>query len=331
MASPASATGWTILPFRLVRSLPAPEPGFRCVVRGVTCEGDLLLLWRDARDAPVLYPLAPSPAGAAPPRPKMDMGHAVRLLRVGEERGLQQIDLPPLEVAIDHVAMFPDGRVLLAGARSKYRGPDDHDLNVMIFDPATGRLERFLLGDGLDHVGIDGQGRIWGGYCDEGVFGHHGWGRACKGPEGPGAGGLVCFDDRGNQLWRFNGSLARNCIDDCYALNVSADRVWAYYYSFYYVCEVDADLGLRIDKPDVGSTHALAVSPEAFLFPFSFRDPDRSGFHLVSRADPDHGTLLTGVLPEGASLEEALLIGQGARMHAVTGTAWFCAEVPALA
>ncbi|QDL93890.1 hypothetical protein FDP22_18575 (plasmid) [Paroceanicella profunda] len=87
---------------------------------------------------------------------------------------------------------------------------------------------------------------------------------------------------------------------------------------------------MRIDRPDVGSAHTLAVSSGAFLFPSPSRDRD-GDVHLVSRADPGRTVLLTGMLPEGASFEEALLIGEGARMHAVTETAWFCAEVPALA
>jgi hypothetical protein len=130
--------------------------------------------------------------------------------------------------------LFCDGRVLLAGARCRWRGPDDFDKNGVIFDPETGATTRLLLGDGIAALGVDSQDRIWASYFDEGVFGNFGWNR--PGPPGPGAGGLVCFAADGEKLWAFNRPDNPDFIDDCEALNMQRHELWAYHYSPFSLC-----------------------------------------------------------------------------------------------
>ncbi len=75
----------------------------------------------------------------------------------------------PLETPFPILDRFGDGRWLVVGARSL----DDADARVLC---ANGELiNRFTLGDGIEHVAIDAANRIWVGWFDEGIFGNEGW------------------------------------------------------------------------------------------------------------------------------------------------------------
>jgi len=107
-------------------------------------------------------------------------------------RASHVVELPELDLTFPLVDVFPDGRVLVVAPRCAWRAADDFDLNGAIIEPQTGEVSKILLGDGISTIQIDGLGRIWAGYCDEGVFGNFGWG-ALDGPHPVGAAGLVVF------------------------------------------------------------------------------------------------------------------------------------------
>lgn len=193
--------------------------------------------------------------------------------------GTSIIDIPPLDLAHPLATLFPDGRVLLASARCRWRGPEDYDLNGAIIDPKDGSVKRLLLGDGIMDLAVDARGRIWVSYFDEGVFGNYGWGH--PGPRGPGAGGLVCFDETGQQLWVFNTDYDAP-IADCYALNATPDEMWAYYYTPFDICRIGPDFSRTVWKTGVNGAHAVAICEDAFLLSHQYREAPGT-VHLVGR------------------------------------------------
>ena len=67
--------------------------------------------------------------------------------------------------------LFPDGKVLLVSSGD---APGDHrsfEGNSVIFDPATGHTTHFVLGVGIEDIGIDTTDRIWVGYNEDGARG----------------------------------------------------------------------------------------------------------------------------------------------------------------
>jgi hypothetical protein len=260
------------------------------------------------------------------PKPRMPQAKPFKLSVIGLT-GSYSCDVPPLDLAFPHVELFPDGRILLAGARSSWRGPQDFDVNAAVFDPRTGALHRILLGDGIEDIAIDGSGRIWVSYFDEGVFGNFGWSN--PGPPGLGAGGLVCFDAAGNVLWRFNREDSESVIDDCYAMNASREAIWVFYYSDFRVCRVGMDFSTHYFRPDnVAGSHALAVSDSAFLFSNQY-DERGDTMHLVLR-DGDRLRRPRKVVaepPNGWPLGEAKIVGRGESLNFLNDMGWFKADL----
>ena len=89
-------------------------------------------------------------------------------------------------MAHPHIDMLADGSFLVVGARCRWAesGPE---LNALAIDQNGRIYRRGCLGDGIQHLQVAGDGTIWVGYFDEGVFGNMGWGS--PGPEPLGAGG----------------------------------------------------------------------------------------------------------------------------------------------
>lgn len=117
---------------------------------------------------------------------------------------------------------LPTGRWLLVEARvGKSNGA-----NADVLGDNGRILSSFHAGDGIEHVQTTPAGEIWIGYFDEGVYGGGELGQS----------GLVCLSEKGEVLLKYWSEIAEpNAlpgIDDCYALNVSAeDEVWLDYYS----------------------------------------------------------------------------------------------------
>ena len=71
----------------------------------------------------------------------------------------------PTSLAVTHLQPLPDGKILIACART--RGTDSAE----VWD-GNGRLERAgLIGDAIEHLLTTPSGAIWAGYFDEGIFG----------------------------------------------------------------------------------------------------------------------------------------------------------------
>lgn len=267
--------------------------------------------------------------GASFARSRMFAPKRFHLMAIGAN-GTMAIDTPPLDLAHPSAALFPDGRVLLAGARCQWRGPGDHDLNGAILDPKHGSVKRLLLGDGIADMGVDALGRIWVSYFDEGVFGNYGWNH--PGPRGPGRGGLVCFDDDGRILWQFNTENEAP-IADCYALNATPDAMWAHYYTDFEICRVGMDFSKTFwPPPGASGAHAFAVCDNAFLFGPGYRD-QKDRVHLVRREGGQLGKAKTlrVVAPDGEPLNGSHITGRGKYLHFLNSRGWFRADAETIA
>src|SRR5262249_13826161 len=158
---------------------------------------------------------------------RMNMAKRFRLTLLAPGSPARTIELPELDLTFPRIDLFPDGRILVVGPRSAWRGPNDFDLNGAIVNPAASKVSRILLGDGIEDVYVDALGRIWVSYFDEGVFGNFGWG-GNRGPNPIGAAGLVCFSETGEKIWEYGGN---DGIADCYALNVCDTEATIFFYS----------------------------------------------------------------------------------------------------
>jgi hypothetical protein len=308
---------------RQVCERPAAPTGFEFVTANVSAGGEGLFLFiGDDADGDVRGTTT-SPGFATFPKPRMPTPKPFKLA-IHRFGALSWIDLPLSDISFPNVELFPDGRILLAASRCAWRSPDDFDRNGMIIDPVRGTTNRILLGDGIQHIGIDALGRIWVGYFDEGVFGNFGWGH--PGPSGPGAGGLVCFNDNGGVLWRFNRDDGEAFIDDCYAMNSTRDEIWIFYYSDFRICRMGSDFSQTFYKPKgIEGSHALAVSKDAVLLSGQSREA-RDTFYLMRRIE-DRLTsprkLRLQLPKDHGRLDDAKVIGQGEDVNVITEAGWF--------
>ena len=315
------------LKFERVCERPKAPDNFSLATASVSAGGEGLFLYVENDRAGDVH--AREERGASFPKPRMPEAKAFKLF-VCKDEGTRSIDIPPLDISFPHVELFPDGRVLVAGARCAWRGPDDFDRNGAIFDPRTGEVRRVLLGDGIADVAVDEAGRIWASYFDEGVFGNFGWG--IPGPSGPGAGGLVCFDATGQQLWRFNRDDSKALIDDCYAMHATRRLISVFFYSDFKVCEVGMDFAQTFYEPtDLAGSHAIAASSKAFLLSSQYDEPTDT-MHLVLRKG-DQLTArrqVTALVPDGMPTRGAKLVGRAECMHVLNESGWFRASLEEL-
>ena len=120
------------LAFHKIADTPDPGPGLSLVHRTVGATGQALFLYVEAAVEPRAFAKEQDAAGARFPVSVMDNPARFMLMVQGEGGAAHQIDLPGIDMACPMAALFPDGRVLLAGARSWWRVPEDFDQNGVI-------------------------------------------------------------------------------------------------------------------------------------------------------------------------------------------------------
>ncbi|ASP34346.1 hypothetical protein [Labrenzia sp. VG12] len=315
--------------FHNAGDVPVAPAGFEFVSASVSTGGEGLFLFieapfgDEARGTFTRY-------GAQFPEPRLSEEKIYRLVVVDGWETSYEIEFPPLDLAHPLVDLFADGRVLIAGSRAAWHGPGKFDLNGAIFDPLTGNLDRFLLGDGIESLGIDGDNRIWVSYFDEGVCGNLGWNG--PGPWGLSSGGLVCFDVQGEVLFQFNTKSRETYILDCYALNVSQREVWAYYSDDFDICRVDGLFSPKVLKlQDIEGSSVLAVADAGLVLGRQYHEPPDM-FHLVRRDGDwlEPMGQVRGRLPEGTLCNVSKLFGRGRHLHVINGHGWFRADISEL-
>ncbi|HKW64307.1 MAG TPA: hypothetical protein VJN89_17270 [Candidatus Acidoferrum sp.] len=150
--------------------------------------------------------------------------------------------------------------------------------NAFVYSKRGELIGSFVAGDAIEHVQTTRNGEVWIGYFDEG---------ACSGGDLEQS-GLVCFDETGRPLLQYWPDIAEPnslpCIDDCYALNVSADDVWACYYSSFPLVRLRSR---RLEQAWVDwpgkAVRSFAVHNERMLMVAAYRDGLLYSVHLQER------------------------------------------------
>lgn len=244
-----------------------------------------------------------------------------KLVIAGEQQC--QVNIPPLDLSFPMVDIFSDGSIVIVGGRCQWRDKEDFDLNGVIVDPQTRMTSRFLVGDGVQDIGVDGDDRIWVSYFDEGIYGNFGWG--CPGhPEPVGQSGLNCFERTGNIVWRF-ASDAR-FINDCYALNVTAHETRFYYYSDFELGTVSKGFDVKFQKTGIAGSHAFAIFDDTALFTAQYREP-QDIVTLVRMNTINKALKYRFRAPSGAALSQGRFIGRGHMLYYITASDWYRLDI----
>ena len=308
--------------FQKIAEIPTASDGYALITKSVANDGSLLFLFIEPAGKDAVHEQYSAPGGIFP---QSTMGTARRFRLVQTEAAQARVvELPKLDITFPHVDVFPSGKVLVAGARCEWRGERDYDLNGMVFDPATGRLSRILLGDGIEALYVDDLDRIWVSYFDEGVFGNFGWG--LRGPPCVGAAGLVCFSETGDKIWEYS---ADPPIADCYALNVTGAEAAIYFYTEFPVCRISSDFGLKYWNSGLSGCHHFAISDSAILMSKEYDDPPSTGYLGIPGEDSVKDIRkVKFVLPSGDEIPEGQLLGRGRHMYLFDDASVYRATLP---
>jgi len=313
-----------ISPIRSCVALSRP-PSLSLAATAIGFTGELIRLWVPQDSVGLVFGRS-TDRPDLPSFPKTHAKHAyAATVTVTTPHWENNYDLPELTTTFPMVALLPDERILIVGARCTRHPDGTAEQNASIFK-ADGSLEsKFCLGDGIEHVQIDESGNIWVGYFDEGVYGNFGWGIN----ETLGGAGLVCFDDRGQAQWKFEPLESIGPIDDCYALNVGEDGVWTCYYSDFPITYVDKQHRMNAWTTDLSGPRAIAVSRDLILAYGGYSD-HRTDCSLLSLNGQKAISVahVKFMLPPGFDLEAATVIGRGSFLHVVSGDQWHTFRVP---
>lgn len=232
------------------------------------------------------------------------------------------VPLAELTIKYPYAQPLPGGRILVVGARARWR-KSGADRNAVIFDREGRALVEETLGDGIQHAFTTPSGRVWAGYFDEGVYGNLGWGD--NGTPAPmGSCGLARFSAKLRPEWRFPGDGAADVIDDCYALNVDGETAWTCYYSDFPIVRIQNDR-VTTWSNEIHGANAMAVA-ETRVALFGGYQADR---HRLAVGDLIDGRLgITGeyrvVLPDGGPLPDRTRVeGRGRELHFLTDQDWY--------
>ncbi|WP_410658860.1 hypothetical protein [Amycolatopsis sp. lyj-112] len=304
------------------------EPGVRGDSRisvSIGPGGELVALWSAASDVDAFLAMTTDPGGARFPDPRTPRPVTARVtVQTPDSRLLVRLTDVPL--AYPSVQPMPDGHLLLVGSRARWR-PEGADRNAILYDSAGNAVAEATLGDGIQHVMTTGEGKIWAGYFDEGVYGNYGWG--FEGPEPLGAAGLVRYTPELRRDWSFPLNHEQfDGIDDCYALNVDGETAWVCYYADFPVARI-RDGVVKFWENDVAGAKAIAVADDVIAFCGGYSPHyDR----LVLARLGDDRTRITGeyrlTLPGGEPIPAgSALIGRGSALHVVTEDTWYRLDI----
>ncbi len=223
-------------------------------------------------------------------------------------------------VAFPSVQPLPDGKVLVVGARCRWR-PEGPERNAIVYDARGSAVLEQTLGDGISHVLTTPRGEVWVGYFDEGVYGNYGWGNRDSAPP-VGRHGLSRWSSDLDLRWQYPAG-EWGAISSCYALNVHDDTAWAYYYTDFPVVRVDGDTVTGWHN-DVSGASALAVDGSTVAF-FGGYGPDQD--KLITTVPLENRLLVTGehrvVQPDGRPLPgSARVVGRGGELNFLVEDRW---------
>jgi hypothetical protein len=301
-----------LVQFRKVTRTPQLPDGQALVARSVANDHSLLFLFVERAGESAVTETYSSGIGIFP-RVKMDVPRRFCLLRVTSGRS-QITELPELDVTFPFVDIFPDGRILVVGARCRWRGEDDYDLNGIIFDPRSGQSTRILLGDGISGAHVDSVGRIWVSYTDEGIFGNFGWSYPESTPVG--SAGFACFSDSGEKIWEYPQEEAPHAITDCYSLNVSDSGAAIFFYSDFPICRISSDFKLEYWKTNLSGCRQFAISETRVLLSGQYDDATNTAYlGTLEGGQLKDVRKISLLMPDGSSISEGELLGRGSHLY----------------
>ncbi len=209
-----------------------PDAGLRLVTSSVAWAGEVVALW--ARDDEMAA-LEPDWENYPESRARTSWG-AVVAVHGSQTRVMARIK--SLSLAQPFVQVLPHDQVLVVGARCKWTAAGA-ERNALVYDSGGRMVAQATLGDGIEHLRTTSTGNVWVGYSDEGIYGNYGWG-GIDGPDPIGSSGIVCFTSHLEKVWEYShGNGSPGPIDDCYAMNVDGESVWAYCYSDFPIVRIE--------------------------------------------------------------------------------------------
>lgn len=207
-----------------ITQLPTLISGWQSVCYNVLADGTLAVLVTDADITGEQQRLEATDQAGSRPESSSNMAeliaHANAQIWTAIANGPWMVGPSfPLETAYPQFARFGDGRWLIVATRTQ----DEPNARVLGSDGDL--LARFMLGDGIEHIAIDTEERIWVGWFDQGIFGNRGWSLADH-EWPPSSNGIGRFTDDGDVLPLPAWPTGVGPIDDCYALSVIGASAW---------------------------------------------------------------------------------------------------------
>jgi hypothetical protein len=311
--------------------LPAIPEGWQALHHSILPDGTLAVVVTDVDLASEWSRLSAADGQADPPsriNELTKLGWA-RLL-TGGVGGWQEGPGFPLETPHPIFSRFADGRWLVVGSRTR------SEPNARIFAADGALLERFLLGDGIDHIVIDNADRIWVGWFDEGMFGNRGW--QVPGHEWPpSSNGVACFTADGAlaelPVWPEKAGM----IADCYALTPAGSGVWASPYTEFPLVRFVPGKPVRWWRSQLAGPKAIAINGTYALVAGGYGD-DAARLVLVQLGGTGNGedaaplaTWRMPLRPAPPSQNDwspvwerpALLTGRDDTLHLVDDSKWY--------
>jgi hypothetical protein len=295
-----------------------------CAITGIGASGDALQLWIPQLAESSVFGSDENHGFARFPRSQTDVPFNARLAIVSSTFS-SIVNLADLKLAFPVIQTLPKGKVLLASSRCHRWQDGSFELNAKIYGRDGDLCTEFCLGDGLEHVQTDLQGRIWAGYTDEGIYGNYGWGF-----DPIGVLGLVCFDGHGNKIWEYTGPANYPPISDCYALNCTEEAVWICYYTDFPIMRIDPEFQIRAWRSDLSGPRQLAVSENTVLAFGGYQEEANDCWLLRLSAETAERVGKVNLrLPDGVDIRNAKIVGRGRFLHVFANQLWFRFEVPA--
>ena len=312
-------SGWLLRPKNVQlnptgppRRLARPE-GFKVTSVAVSLDGEVIRLLTSEGLAGALTARTEQPGWASFPKTHTDSEYS-SVVAVSGDSISRETRLFGLNATFPQIEMLPEGEILVVASRCFRNSDGTHEINAKVFGADGKQNREFLLGDGINHVQTDAEGRIWVGYFDEGIFGNFGW-QDAGGPFG--AAGLSCFSKSGQKVWDYEPPEGFDHIADCYALNVSRSGVWSHYYSGFPMAFVDSSWHVRCWKTELSGARTFAVGDGKVLLYGSY--DRRSACNLLTLEEREAKLVaeVSLVLPREIDPSKDTVIGRDKRLHVI--------------
>lgn len=296
-------------------SLPQPS-GYALGATSVGNRGEILRLFVKDEMSKSIFATEAAGIGIFPV--SQTPGEYSVLLEITDSSGSYPSNLNRVTATFPQVQLLQNEETLVVSPRCRRFSDGKHEMNGRVYDKNGNLIREFLLGDGIESVQTDREGRIWVSYFDEGVIGNYGWSRPI------GNAGLVCFSAEGEKLWEFDPPSGFDRITDCHALNVAKDGVWAYYYTKFPVARIDSDWRVKCWPTSVAGARALAVRSMQVLL-FGGYPPQVNACRLVELSDHKASTIaeISLILPDEVDLSKAIVVGRDMNLHVIFKDEWY--------